>query len=148
MSNRVIFIASAKLSKPKKITDFTGTTWGELKEYEGIAALVSGDVESILSPGNVALTRNDAQLPEGDFKVFIVSTKNKAGWDDAAAIALGKEIGEAIVKGAKLANENELDELKAELIEEIENFFDVDLDDTPADDELKAVQAEFEAISK
>lgn len=133
---RTVLVASPASNQAKKF-ETTATTWGELKTVLG--TLVSGNVEAIVPPANTALTRDDAALPEGDFRVFLVPTKNKAGMTPTQAQGLAREIGNAIVRAAAKVTDNEVDDLKKELVETIENFFGVDLDDCP---ECEAALAE------
>lgn len=127
--SRKIIVAAPATNKAKAVNDFTGSTWGELKQHSVLRELLVGNVEAILNPGNVTLTRDDAALPEGDFRIFLVPTQNKAGMTDAEARKLGQEISEAIVAAAKLASSDQVSELKNALKEEIENFFGVSLGD-------------------
>lgn len=124
--SRTVIVASSASNRPVKINDFEGKTWGELRSHEKVAPLVSGNVEAILRQGNVTLSRNDAQLPEGDVTVFLVPTKNKAGIGPDAAATLGKEIADAIVKAASVAGERDIKELKEDLVEDIADFFDLE----------------------
>ncbi len=133
--NRTVIVASPASNRAKKY-ETSVSTWGELKGV--IADLYTGDgnVEAIVHPGNVTLTRDDASLPTGDFKVFLVPTKNKAGVTPSEAQKLGQEIGAAIAEAASRTTSDEVKQLKDALIETIEDFFDVDLsDDCPECDE-------------
>jgi len=79
---RKVIIASAKSNAAAR-TQFTGTTFGELKA-DAVFAGIYGDgegIEAIVKPGNVTLRDNASILPEGDFSVFLVPTKNKAGYE-------------------------------------------------------------------
>jgi hypothetical protein len=79
---RKVVIASAKSNAAAR-TQFSGTTFGELKA-DAVFAGIYGDgegVEAIVKPGNVTLRDNASVLPEGEFSVFLVPTKNKAGYD-------------------------------------------------------------------
>lgn len=83
MSRKVI-IASAKTNAAAR-TEFSGSTFGDLKAdpiFAGIYGSGEG-VEAIVKPGNVTLRGDDSVLPEGDFNVFLVATKNKAGLDSS-----------------------------------------------------------------
>lgn len=131
--SRKIIVASPATNKAKEVKDFSGTTWGELKNTSVLRELLVGDVEAILNPGNVTLTRDDAELPTGDFRVFLVPTKNKAGMTESEARGLAKEIGDAIVAAAKLASTDEVNELRTTLKQEIEDFFGVELDEDCAE---------------
>jgi hypothetical protein len=79
---RKVVIASAKSNAAAR-TQFSGTTFGELKA-DAVFAGIYGDgegVEAIVKPGNVTLRDNASVLPEGEFSVFLVPTKNKAGYE-------------------------------------------------------------------
>lgn len=127
--SRKIIVASPATNKAKKIEDFTGTTWSQLKQHPVVRDLIVGDVEAILNPGNVTLGRDDSALPEGDFKVFLVPTKNKAGITETEARKLGQEITDAIVTASRIASADDVRELAASLKSEIEDFFNVSLED-------------------
>lgn len=135
---RTVIVASQAANKAQRIqTD--AKTWGELQQNAEVAKLATGNVEAILNPGKVTLNRADAELPEGDFQIFLIPTKNKAGMTEQEAADLGQVIAKAIVDGAAKATSNEVDELKEELIETIESFFNVDLDaPSEGDTELTA----------
>jgi len=126
MSTRNVIVASAASNKAKQVST-SATTWGEFKKQ--IADLLTGDVEAVLKPGNVTLTRDDATLPDTDFRVYLIPTKNKAGMTEAQARQLGADIAEAIVIAASKATNEEVNALKSEIVEVIEDFFDVDLSD-------------------
>lgn len=122
---RKVVVASPASNQAKQYeTDVT--TWGELKEV--ISELLTGNVEAIVKPGNVTLTRDDAALPTGDFRVYLIPTKNKAGMSPTQAQNLGNEISTAIVAAAARAQENDLNQLKEDLVEVIEDFFGVSLE--------------------
>lgn len=128
-----VSVATPAASAAKRF-DTNARTWGELKpEIERQQISLAG-VEAIMRPGNVTLTRNDAELPREDFKIFLVATKNKAGATlEQTAKSIGDAVAAGIVKGARIADANKLKELKDTLIEEIEGFFDVDFDSDDVD---------------
>jgi hypothetical protein len=96
---RTIIVASPAANKAKKIENFAGRTWGELKDHATVRELMVGSVEAIVNPGNLTLSRVDAVLPEGDFKLYLVPTKNKAGAiSEADARSMSEEIAGAIVE--------------------------------------------------
>lgn len=142
--SRTVIVASPSSSVAKKITDFNGSTWGELKNHPTVRGLLVSGLEAILNPGNVTLNMEDAQLPEGDFRVFLVATKNKAGAispSDASNIA--NQIADAILKASRLADEDAVNNLKDELIETVEGYFGVDLEEDDCEgcsDALAAAQ--------
>src|SRR5687768_1648519 len=121
--SRTIIVASPAANKAKKIEGFNGRTWGDLKDHPTVRELMVGSVEAIVNPGNVTLSREDAVLPEGDFKLYLVPTKNKAGISEQEASQLGSEIAAAILKGSKQANGTELSDLKKNLLETVEEFY-------------------------
>lgn len=127
--SRKIIVASPATNKAKKVEDFNGSTWGELKNHAVLRELMVGQVEAILSPGNVTLNRDDASLPEGDFKVFLVPTQNKAGVSESEARQIGQDITNAILTASRIASADNLRELSATLKSEIESFFNVTLND-------------------
>lgn len=126
MSTRNVIVASAASNKAKQVST-SATTWGEFKTQ--IADLITGDVEAVLKPGNVTLTRDDAALPDGDFRIYLIPTKNKAGMTETQAKQLGADIAEAIALAAAKATSEEVNDLKSEIVEVIEDFFGVDLSD-------------------
>jgi hypothetical protein len=80
-TTRTVVIASAKTNRAAKVEDFSGRTFGDLKS-NSIFSSIYGDgsgVEAIVKPGNVSLRDDSSVLPDGDFSVFLVPTKNKAG---------------------------------------------------------------------
>lgn len=140
---RNVIVASPASNRAKKY-ETAVTTWGDLKPV--IAELLVGDVEAIVNPGNVTLNQDSAELPSGDFKVFLVPTKNKAGVSDSDARRLGTEIGNAIAEAANKASGAELKDLKERIIETIEDFFDVTLsDDCPECEEALQEAKKFVA---
>jgi hypothetical protein len=126
--SRICIAASSAVNKSKRFST-SAQTWGELKGDSNLSGLISGNVEVILNPGSVTLSRDEAELPAGDFKLYIIPTKNKAGMTGGDAAALGEQIAEAIRKGAKIASSSEVTGLKDQLIADIEDFFGVDLSD-------------------
>lgn len=122
-----VSVASPAANQSKRF-ETRARTWAELKpEIERLGLSLSG-VEAVMRPGNVTLSRNEAELPTEDFKIFLVPTKNKAGNLDEEAEDLGRELAAVIARGARLAGVGRVRELKAKLIEEVENFFDVNFE--------------------
>lgn len=130
---RKVTVASSAANKAKAFMT-NAETWEQLKPEIQANGLSLDSVEAIMNPGNVTLSRNDARLfADGEFKIYLVPTKNKAGISDEQANAMGAEIAAAIKKAASKANSHSLDELKSNIIGEIEIFYDVDLDDDASD---------------
>lgn len=96
MVTRQAIIVSGIANKGKKLRT-AATTLGELKaeapEY------FTGDVEVIVRPGNVTLRDDGSLLPDGDFKVYVIVTKNKAGLDEYEIEEFVEEVSE-ILHGA------------------------------------------------
>lgn len=144
MSTRKVCVASSA-GNAIKLEAFEGTTWGELKPL--VANVLVGEYEAVVKPGNITLRGDDSILPEGDLRVFIIPKKNKAGLSEAAAKTLGKEIAEAIVKGAQLATEDETNALKADIIEVIESHFGVTLENVVGCEECDEAIKEARALA-
>ena len=141
-TKRNVVVASPASNQAKKY-ETTANTWGELQAE--ISDIYTSGLEAIVNPGNVTLNREDAVLPTGDFRLFLVPTKNKAGnMTPSQAQSLATEISNAIVEGAKKASTQEVDDLRERLIGEIEDFFGVDLsEDCPECDEALAAARAF-----
>lgn len=104
---RKVVIASAKSNAAAR-TQFSGSTFGDLKADPIFASIYgSGEgVEAIVKPGNVTLRDNASVLPEGEFSVFLVPTKNKAGQVEVDLDDLFEEIQDAISEhNAQICNE-------------------------------------------
>jgi hypothetical protein len=126
---RNVVVASPASNQAKKIST-NASTFGELKQNSVFAGLYTTGLEVIVNPGRHTLTRDEAALPEGDFQVFLVPTKNKAGaMSHSQASSLAQEIAAAIVSGAEKASQDDVNALREVLISDIEEFFDVSLDD-------------------
>jgi hypothetical protein len=129
MAKRKVCVASSA-GRAVKIDDFAGTTWGELKVHELVAPLLAGDYEVVVRPGNVTLGDDDSTLPAGEFRAYIIPKKNKSGAiSRQQAVALGKEIADAIIKAAEIASDDEVNDLKNELVDVIEEHFNVTLEE-------------------
>lgn len=141
-SSRTVVVASSVSNKAKKVTT-TASTLGELKAQSEMNGLYTGNVDFVVKPGNVTLRDDSSVLPTGDFNLYIIPSKNKAGTVSvSAAQQLGKDIAQAIQDAASQVETNELAELRADLISAIENFFGVNLDnDCPeCEDALREAQ--------
>ncbi len=132
---RMVTVASSAANRAKRF-ETSAATWGELQGEISRAGLSLTNVEAIMSPGNVTLSRNEAELYlDGDFKVFLVPTKNKAGITQAEAEKMAKDITKAIMTAAERSSVEKVKELKTEIIEQIEQFYDVDLDNPTEEDD-------------
>lgn len=126
MATRNVVVASPASNQAKRITT-SATTWGELKVQSDVAALIVGEVEAIVNPGKLTLNRDESVLPTGDFQLFLISKKNKAGTLSYSQLA--SEVSEAIRKAAALANEEDVEALKESLIETIADHFGVEAEE-------------------
>jgi hypothetical protein len=75
---RKIIVASATGNRAKTFETSVGT-WGELKATDGFSELYNSGLEAIVSTTKATLNRDEAVLPDGDFNIFLVAKKNKAG---------------------------------------------------------------------
>ena len=113
---RKVVIASAKSNAAAR-TQFTGTTFGDLKNdpiFAGIYGNGEG-VEAIVKPGNVTLRDNASILPEGEFSVFLVPTKNKAGncgCEDYSSDSISEMVESAVSAVAEAKAEQVYNEIK------------------------------------
>lgn len=128
MNERNVIVASSSANIARKFTTRAGT-WGDIQPEILAQGLKLENVEAILKPGNLTLSHVDSVLPAGDFKIYLVPTKNKAGLTQAEAQVIGNEITQAIIKAADMASSDKIKELKVALIGKIEEFYDVEIDD-------------------
>lgn len=126
MSNTRTVTVASSVSNRSKQYQTSAKTWGELKR--DISELLVGNLDAIVNPGHVQLVQDNSALPEGDFKLYLIPTKNKAGViTTEQAKSLGREIAEALVEAASKASTEDVNALRADLIADIENFFGVEL---------------------
>lgn len=130
MVTRTIIVASTSASQAR-VVQSNDETWGQLKVRPELAGLVLNGMDAVVDPGHFTLNRDDAKLPEGEFRLFLVPTKNKAGVgiDINSAKALAAEIGAAIYEASKKADENELQDLKAAILTTLADFYNIDVED-------------------
>lgn len=121
MSVRNVVVASASANKASRIQT-SAVTWGCFKAE--IASLLVGDVEVVVKPGNVTLRDDSSVLPEGDFSLFIIAKKNKAGISDKDAETLGTQLGKLIKEQAKKTSKDDAIVLKDALTQAIKGFFE------------------------
>lgn len=55
------------------------TTWGQLKRE--ISSMITGDMKATVRETRVDLEHEEAQLPTGDFTIFLFPNKVKSGWN-------------------------------------------------------------------
>ncbi len=118
--SRNAVIASAASNKAKRITT-SATTWGQLKTE--ISELLTGELDAVVKPGNVTLREDSSVLPTGEFNVYLIPQKNKAGLSEKDANSLGFQVAKAIKEGTKKASKEEADALKNAIVNTIKAFF-------------------------
>lgn len=135
MQARKVIIVSEKTNSVKRLTEFTGETFQDLKNHPEARSLFTGDVEAVVNVTKCTLKRDDATLPEGDFKVYLVVTKNTSGViTPAEATTLGQEIATAIVKASALGGTDEKKELMNEIKSAIRNFYNLEEEEEEAEE--------------
>lgn len=142
---RKVVIASAKSNAAAR-TQFTGTTFGELKA-DAVFAGIYGDgegVEAIVKPGNVTLRDNASVLPEGDFSVFLVPTKNKAGYSNFDPESISEMVEEAVYTVTSAKSEEVFNEIKAAIDAIVAKH--TDAIGATGDDELDAAMREARSL--
>jgi hypothetical protein len=147
MATRNVVVASAASNTAKKFTT-TATTWGELKAQSDMRGLIAGEVEAIINPGKQTLGRDESVLPTEDFSLFLIPLKNKAGSD---YVELARAISDAIRKAASIAAEDDVDQLKEDLIEVIADHFGVTPEQIgagPSDRELSSALREASKLAR
>lgn len=92
-----VVIVSPTTNKTVRIST-EAKTWGELKTDPRVKELLGPNMDVIVRPGNTTLCREDAELPEANFNLYMIATKNKAGFDT--------EIVDAIRANAKFSTNN------------------------------------------
>lgn len=120
-------VVAAPSSNAAKVFNTSASTWGELKRE--ISSLMSSNLDAVVPElNNASLSRDEAVLPSGDFRVFLIPTKNKAGaFTSQQAKELGSKIQSAIEEASKKASVNDFNSLRDSLVSTIEDFFEVDL---------------------
>ena len=87
MSTRKIVVYSSATQRANDVmTD--ATTWGVLKSKLSMDGLLTGQMKAIIGQTKLTLDHVDAELPEGDFQLFLVPEKTKSGSGDVDAEAL------------------------------------------------------------
>ena len=130
METRTIIVASTS-TRNTKVVQSNDETWGQFKSRPELAGLILPGMDAVVDPGHFTLNRDDAKLPEGEFRLFLVPTKNKAGAGipRSAAAVLSAEIGAAIYEASKKADENELHDLREAILETLADFYNIDVPD-------------------
>jgi hypothetical protein len=128
-TTRTVIVASPATNAAKKFeTDVQ--TWGELKQQ--IAGIYKDGMEAIIKPGSNSLTRDEAQLPNENFSLFLVPVKNKAGKfsEDLAA-----NISVAVYKAILDSDESEYMYLEDDIHAAVTEFFEENLLNKDDDDD-------------
>lgn len=79
MSNRTIFIKARGTKTPIKVTDFQGTTFGELKAHVTDVSFENANV--IVHSTKTSLIDDSSLIPSGDVILLVVPKAMKAGAD-------------------------------------------------------------------
>tara|TARA_R110002126_G_scaffold47605_3_gene133359 strand:+ start:8447 stop:8683 length:237 start_codon:yes stop_codon:yes gene_type:complete len=77
MSRKVTVVSTQANDRQEVQT--SATTWGELKGE--ISSMINGDMKVTVRETRVNLEHEDAELPAGDFTIFLFPNKVKSGWD-------------------------------------------------------------------
>lgn len=100
------------------------STWGQLKKDSKMASLLGSNMTAVVRETKVNLEHDDAVLPTGDFTIFLVQTKTKAGLTRAEL----EEILDAHMEEAKeailedLTEALDIEEDEDELMDEARSF--------------------------
>ena len=131
MQLRTAVVVSSAAGKAKKLNT-SATNWGQLRsQIASELGFPVDNVSAVMEPGKVTLSQDDSELFSGDIRIFLVPTKNKAGISDSEAEAVGHRIGEAIKRASAMAGKK-VEDLEDQLIQAIEEFYDVDLEMPPS----------------
>ena len=130
--SRNVVVASPSVNRAKTITT-SAETWGELKEELG--SMYNSGLEAIVGSNKMSLTRDEAQLPNEDFSLFLVAKKNKAGSDDSSV-----EIVKAIYVAIATGDENDKEDLIEILHDKIDEFFSAEATDSVNCAERRALE--------
>lgn len=116
-------IVSSAVSNSARSIDTSAENWGQLKAELNKCGIITDNAEAVLEEGKLTLSHPDAALPPGDFRLFLVPTKNKAGTMESIHENF-QEVMDSIRKGAIKATPEQVSALKGRLIETIERFYD------------------------
>lgn len=123
---RKVTVASAAANRAKAFMT-NATTWAQLKEEIIGQGLSLDNVEAVMAPGNVTLSQPESVLATTDFNVYLIPTKNKAGMPLSDSDI--QDIINALKTASSVAEQQKGVSLKQALINTVEEYFDVDLDD-------------------
>lgn len=145
-ATRHAFVASGETNQMRKIEIPEGViTRAHLEPLLKAVGFTLDKVDIIVNPGKVTLGSPDSLIPaSGDFRVYLVPTKNEAGLSPEKAKALGDEITAALIKAAAKASDEDVSTLKDSIVEEIEVFFNVTLEAEVPDTDKAELEATLE----
>ena len=63
----------------KVVVNTDVTTWGQLKSIAEVRGLLADNMDYVVKETKVGLASDDSVLPTGDFTVFMIQKKTKAG---------------------------------------------------------------------
>ena len=75
---RKVTVVSTQSNEKKEVSS-NATTWGQLKEDSIVAGMLNGDMKVTVRETRVDLAHEDAELPTGDFTIFLFPAKVKSG---------------------------------------------------------------------
>ena len=85
--SRIVKVSTPQSDRMKTVNiDEDVTTWGELQEAFMEAGISVAGVNAVVRETKVTLESKDAQLPDGDFTVFLFTAKVKSGIIDTKAL--------------------------------------------------------------
>lgn len=136
-------VASSAASTSKEWAS-NARTVAELKDECRARSLPVDNVDiTIKYNGQSFIATPETQLPNEDYKAYLLPTKNKAGsLTRSEAQGVADSLVDVILRASAKADETKIAELKASLIGTVEDVFEVSLDDLEDPDVLEAQRLE------
>jgi hypothetical protein len=119
MATREITVVAPSSNKAKTLNS-EAETWEELKSELG--NLYNDNLEAVVAGSKVSLTRDDAELPEGEFNLYLVTKKNKSGSEGEVCGAT--ELVKALFIAIGTDKEEDLEDFRELMHSRIDSFFD------------------------
>ena len=95
MSQRIVVYKNSN-GQNKTYTDQGFKTWGELKQVLINDGLWGSNLEAVIHEGRRSLKIDSAELPSGDFTLYLVAQKMKSGNDDQLSEVLANTVAEVV----------------------------------------------------
>lgn len=114
MSTKTVLVYST-VGQNKKEVNTSATIWSALKSDLASAGVNTDGMSAVVGQTQVTLESADAQIPEGNFTLFLVPQKVKSGWlidDDDNTDDYDKDDAIADLESAKESIENVLEFLE------------------------------------